>query len=77
MGEDVLVFRVLDSDAAVPGVPRAGWSSLVAAFDVFGVLGADGEDVRDPESGEDLWGLGCSKVAEEDTLGYLRREVRL
>ena len=37
----------------------------------------DAEDVRDPESGEDLWGLGCSKVAEEDTLGNLRREVRL
>ena len=64
MGEDVLVFRVLDSDAAVPRVPRAGWSGLVAAFDVFRVLGADGEDVRDPELGVVAQRQRCRQAAE-------------
>ena len=66
MGENVLVFRVLDRDAAVPGVPRAGWSGLVAAFDVFGVLGADGEDVRDPELGVVAQRQRCRQAAERE-----------
>ena len=64
--EDVLVFRVLDSDAAVPRVPRAGWSSFVAAFDVFGVLRAHGEDVCDPELGVVAQRQRCRQAAERE-----------
>lgn len=65
MGEDVLVFRVLDRDAAVPRVPRAGRSCFIA-FDVFGVLWADGEDVRDPELGVVAQRQRCRQAAERE-----------
>ena len=35
------------------------------------------EDVRDPEGGEDVWGLSCREVAEEDMIGNLCGRLRL
>lgn len=35
------------------------------------------EDVRDPEGGEDVWGLGGGEVAEEHVLGDLCGRLRL